>query len=72
MKKLFIILIGVINIFTSVSAQQRPILQKIIQNRLIKNASKTTGPAPDYSRLYYWAASPQKHNYSDSIPAFLK
>src|ERR1035437_9628669 len=72
MKRLFIILIGLISIYTSVSAQQRPIFQKIIQNRLSKNASKTTGPATDYSRLYYWAASPQKHNYSDSIPAFLK
>ncbi|MBL7968374.1 MAG: DUF3089 domain-containing protein [Prolixibacteraceae bacterium] len=31
-----------------------------------------TGPAPDYSDLKYWAASPYKEDTSDKIPDFLK
>ena len=33
---------------------------------------KNTGPAPDYSDLQYWAASPYKDDTSDKIPVFLK
>ena len=36
-----------------------------------KDAAPTIGPAPDYSNLYYWAASPFKHDCADSLPAFL-
>jgi len=35
-------------------------------------AGPNTGPAPDYSDLQYWAASPFKEDNSDAIPAFLK
>jgi len=35
-------------------------------------AGPNTGPAPDYSDLKYWAASPFKDDNSDVIPAFLK
>ncbi len=35
-------------------------------------AGPNTGPAPDYSDLKYWAASPFKEDNSDVIPAFLK
>jgi hypothetical protein len=35
-------------------------------------AGPNTGPAPDYSDLQYWAASPFKEDNSDVIPAFLK
>ena len=35
-------------------------------------AGPNTSPAPDYSDLQYWAASPFKEDNSDVIPAFLK
>ncbi len=35
-------------------------------------APKNTGPAPDYSDLQYWAASPYKDDTSDKVPDFLK
>lgn len=35
-------------------------------------AGPNTGPAPDYSDLKYWAASPFKEDTSDKIPDFLK
>jgi hypothetical protein len=71
MKRLLICLIGVITLYTSVQAQQGTFLQRRLQKRLSKNANENSGPVPDYSRLYYWAASPHKHDCSDSIPAFL-
>jgi hypothetical protein len=43
----------------------------VAQNRN-SNAGPNTGPAPDYSDLNCWAASPFKDDHSDKIPAFLK
>lgn len=37
-----------------------------------KEAAPNTGPAPDYSKPEFWAASPRIHDTSDSIPQFLK
>lgn len=72
MKRLFIGLVGLITIYTSIQAQERPFLQKILQRRLSNIALENTGPVPDYNKMYFWAASPFKHDCSDSIPAFLK
>lgn len=41
------------------------------QNRN-SEAGSNTGPAPDYSDLKFWAASPFKEDTSDKIPGFLK
>lgn len=70
MKRLFFIITGIITINFAI-AQQRPLLQKMMQRRFTRNADENTGPVPDYSQLYYWAASPHKHDCSDSIPSFL-
>lgn len=72
MKRFIFCLIGLIAVYSSVGAQKRPVLQKIIQNRLSRNADETKRPIPDYNQLYSWAASPHKHNCSDSIPSFFK
>ena len=47
-------------------------LQRYVEQRFDKDAAPNTGPTPDYSDLGYWAASPYKHDPSDSIPPFLK
>jgi len=44
---------------------------KSIEKRLEKGAAPNSGPTPDYSKLSFWAASPHKHDTTDSIPAFL-
>jgi hypothetical protein len=74
MKQLFLFFLSMLFIFSNIHAQQGRghVFQRMIEKRLDKKASVTTGPIPDYSQLYYWAASPYKHNCSDSIPAFLK
>jgi len=38
----------------------------------VVTAPLMSGPAPDYSNLNYWAASPYKDDTSDKIPDFLK
>jgi hypothetical protein len=53
-------------------AQRGKFMQRILEKKLDKNAAENTGPAPDYGNLFYWAASPYKHDAADSIPAFLK
>ncbi|GAB4032295.1 DUF3089 domain-containing protein [Spirosoma gilvum] len=53
-------------------AQQGRFMRQMMERNFDRNAAPTTGPSPDYSNLYYWAASPHKHDVSDSIPAFLK
>lgn len=53
-------------------AQQAHRMQHMIEKHLDKKAAQTMGPIPDYSQLYFWAASPYKHDCSDSIPLFLK
>jgi len=74
MKQLFLITIGLFILILTIPAQQGQGhgMQRIIEKRLDKKATETTGPIPDYSQLYYWAASPYKHNCSDSIPLFLQ
>jgi len=54
------------------NAQRNRMIQQYLEKSLNKNASPNSGPAPDYSSLYNWAASPYKHDNSDSIPVFLK
>jgi len=53
-------------------AQQGRLIQKYLEKKLGKEAAQNTRPAPDYGNLFFWAASPYKHDSSDSIPAFLK
>ena len=53
-------------------AQRGRLMQQMMERNFDRNAAPTTGPAPDYNNLYYWAASPYKHDVADSIPAFLK
>jgi len=43
-----------------------------LEKRLDRSARENSGPEPDYSQWSFWAASPYRHNTSDSIPAFLK
>ncbi len=50
-------------------AQRERFLQNAIENKLDRVAAPNTGPVPDYVDLFYWAASPHKHDMSDSIPA---
>jgi hypothetical protein len=52
-------------------AQETRPIQRYIEREFIRNAAPNTGPAPDYSQLFYWASSPYKHDPGDSIPAFL-
>ena len=52
--------------------QRGKMVQRYLERNLSKDAVPNTGPAPDYSNQFYWAASPYKHDTSDSIPTFLK
>jgi hypothetical protein len=52
-------------------AQDDSVIRRFIGRRFDGPAPPNTGPAPDYSNLYYWAASPYKHDPADSLPAFL-
>jgi len=47
-------------------------IRERILSRRQQHANISKGAAPDYSDIYYWAAHPFKHDYSDSIPGFLK
>lgn len=42
------------------------------EQQSVVTSPKNVGPAPDYSDLFYWAASPYKDDTSDKIPDFLK
>lgn len=55
-----------------VFAQRGRLLQQYAGKRFDQDAAPATGPVPDYGNLTYWAASPHKHDPSDTIPAFLK
>jgi len=57
---------------TVIFAQQGRLIQKYLQKTLNDQAAPNTGPAPDYSKPYFWAASPYKPGNADSIPSFLK
>lgn len=71
MRKLFFLLLFFSLTLPPIGAQTRPLLQKALERRFDRNSAENSGPEPDYSNLYYWAASPYKHDNSDSIPAFL-
>ncbi|GAA4413968.1 DUF3089 domain-containing protein [Nibrella viscosa] len=53
-------------------AQRGRLLQRYAEQRFTRDAAPNTGPVPDYSKLTYWAASPDKPDPGDSIPLFLK
>lgn len=72
MKKLFISFILILISGALALGQRGQILKKNAELRFLNRASETNGPTPDYSDLRFWAASPFKHDTSDSIPQFLK
>ena len=72
MKKLIFIFIFTSFLLTSVKAQSDKSKTEIVEEDLYPESKPNTGPEPDYSKLYFWAASPDKTDTSDSIPAFLK
>jgi hypothetical protein len=72
MKKAIILLITACLTSYAAYPQRGKLMQRIVEKRLDRNAAETTGPEPDYSNLYYWAASPYKVDCSDSIPPYLK
>jgi hypothetical protein len=45
--------------------------QKRLERYFDRKAAPNSGPVPDYSNQKFWAASPLRHDTSDSIPAFL-
>lgn len=61
MRKFFLMLFAAVLVISFADAQNRN-----------TNAGPNTGPAPDYSKLEFWAASPFKMNNSDKVPASLK
>ena len=65
-------LLATIPVCTDVYGQKGTMGQRYLERVFDKSAAENTGPAPDYSKLYFWAASPYKHDPSDSIPAFLQ
>src|SRR6185295_14274231 len=72
MKRIFfilLILIFITNPSRSQSLSEKFKLRKEQQNKT--RSQDIVPPAPDYSNLYYWAAHPEKWDYSDSIPSFL-
>ncbi|PZP47829.1 MAG: DUF3089 domain-containing protein [Pseudopedobacter saltans] len=74
LSRLYIITIIFCTTLTSLASfaqESKPGLRYLMQ-KLAKEATPNTGPAPDYSNLYYWAASPFKKDPSDSVPSFLK
>ena len=72
MKKILFLSVIMILIGVYSYGQRGKLVQRYLEKNLSKNAAPNTGTAPDYSNQYYWAASPYKHDASDSIPAFLK
>ncbi len=71
MKKLNILSTLLFLFVTVAVCQNNGLWQKRIDSRLQGKGAPNSGPAPDYSDLYFWAASPYKHDPADSIPAFL-
>ncbi len=72
MQKLTLLLIASSLLFSFATAKTGGINQRY-PNQLTDNTSSANrGPAPDYSDLRYWAASPFKDDTSDKIPDFLK
>ena len=71
MKRLLLSVVLLFNFISIIYPQNRSILRRMLLNRVEKNAAENIGPVPDYSNLAYWAASPFKHDFSDSTPLFL-
>jgi hypothetical protein len=67
MQKITIFLIITSMLFSNANAQSGAKTQQSAVT-----SPKNVGPAPDYSDLYYWAASPYKEDTSDKVPNFLK
>jgi hypothetical protein len=72
MKRFQLILILAAFFYTSAEAQRGKLTPEFIEGRLYEESAPNTGPEPDYSNLYFWAASPYKTDPGDSIPTFLK
>ena len=72
MQKLTILLIVSSLLFSSANAKNGNKTQHSGGQQSAVASPKNTGPAPDYSDLQYWAASPFKDDTSDKIPDFLK
>jgi hypothetical protein len=72
MRKILFLLISISLICNTLYSQRGKLVQRLVEKRLDRNVAETTGPEPDYSNLYYWAASPYKVDCSDSIPSYLK
>ena len=72
MQKLTILLIVSSLLFSNANAKSGTKNQKSAEQQSAGTSPKNTGPAPDYSDLNCWAASPFKDDTSDKIPDFLK
>jgi len=72
MKKIIFLSILMTVLSIQLHAQRGRLIQRYLEKNLTNDALPDKGPVPDYNNLYFWAASPYKHNTSDSIPAFLK
>jgi hypothetical protein len=68
MTKFNLMLVVLVALAVLAQAQNENILRKGVEQRL----DSETAPAPDYSDLKFWAASPFKDDTSDKIPDFLK
>ncbi len=72
-RMLFLSILVIPGIFPfQTQAQRKKMLQQYLEKSLDRDAAPNTGPVPDYNDLFFWAASPYKHDASDRIPAFLK
>ena len=72
MQKLFSLLLLSIFVIPFAGAQNKAVPPKTAEQKIVPTAGPNTGPAPEYSHLDCWAASPYKEDTSDKIPAFLK
>ena len=66
MKKLVLLVLFAMTVFFCFSQATKENTRNKQQQHNVPKA------APDYADLFYWAAHPFKHDYSDSIPGFLK
>ena len=71
MQKLTIFLIISSLLSFNSQAQSGTKIRQIPEQQSVATSPKNVGPAPDYSDLFYWAASPYKDDTSDKIPDFL-
>lgn len=72
MGKLSLCLITTSLLFTAAVAKNGGVNRNSTEKHPDNISEKTYGHEPDYNNLLNWAASPFKHDNSDSIPAFLK